>query len=116
MASSSIFIKSICEQSPTKRGAVCLSGDEIIYKGWFRKCIFRIADIVLIEGYEEVSMGLEEYICVDVVFKDGRKLLFSGTEEQQVFINRLHQKLKVATIDWSQPFVFTSQRMVLYQL
>lgn len=91
-----------------------LGDDELVYRALFKKYRWVITEVVLIEGYTETSMGLEEYCCVDVVFRNGQKLLLDGVvAEQQDMVNRLLEKLKVEAIDWSQPFVFID-RTVLF--
>ena len=111
------LVKTISENKSGKRGALYLRDDVLVYKGFWRSYSFPLTDLIVVEAYIETTVGLEEVCCIDLSFENKNKLLFDGNDEpSQNFLNRLfREKLKVEPIDWTQPFLFSFNKTILYQ-
>ena len=113
------IIRAVGTDKPRKRGDLLLTTGLITVRTALGPKQFKIEDIQSIEGYEEIDAGLEHHSCIDVIFSDGEKLLFCGTNitHQQLLNELLTTHLHVAPVNWEQGYYgpFTTEIELLYE-
>ena len=110
------FVRSVTIEEPERFGQIRLKQDALQVRGILLRNI-ALRDLEKVEGYLITTPGLEDVSCVDLLFSNGRKICFDGSNtDQQDLINEILLALQVDQINWSSELgPFTFEKLIVYK-